>query len=55
MKRARLIGAWILALYALYLLKSAMGISLLPNYSAWWVLKLPIAPLMEARYGKNWH
>jgi hypothetical protein len=55
MKRARRVSGWILGLYGLYLVKSAMGISFLPNYSASRMLKLPIAPIMEARYGKNWH
>jgi hypothetical protein len=51
----RRIGAGVLGLYVLYLVKSALGINLLPNHSAWRVLKLPIAPIMQARYGKNWH
>jgi hypothetical protein len=49
------ISLWCLSLYGLYLIKSAMGINILQNYSAWWVLKLPIQPIMEARYGSNWH
>ncbi|MBE9031399.1 hypothetical protein IQ266_16820 [filamentous cyanobacterium LEGE 11480] len=52
--RLRRASAVVLALYVLYLIKSAMGISLLPGYSAWRVLKLPIQPIMEARYGKSW-
>jgi hypothetical protein len=51
----RRIGGAIVALYVAYLLKSALGISLLPGFSAWRWLKLPIQPIMEARYGKNWH
>lgn len=53
-RRLQQSGYALLGLYALYLVKSAMGISLLPGYSAWRVLKLPIQPIMEARYGKNW-
>ncbi len=45
---------WLLGLYSLYLLKSALGINLLPNYSAAWVLKLPIQPILDARHGSNW-
>jgi hypothetical protein len=52
LKRA---GAVILGLYVLYLVKCAVGISLFPQFSAWHFLKLPIAPIMEARYGKHWH
>jgi hypothetical protein len=48
-------GRWILGLYALYLIKSAMGINILPNVSAPRILKLPIAPIMQARYGQDWH
>ena len=42
-------------LYALYLVKSAMGINILANYSAPAWVKLPIASIMEARYGDHWH
>jgi hypothetical protein len=41
--------------YVLYLCKTALGVDLLPNFSAWRVFKQPIAPILEARYGKNWH
>jgi hypothetical protein len=51
----RRIGGLIVTLYVAYLIKSALGISLLPGFSAWRFLKLPIQPIMEARYGKNWH
>jgi hypothetical protein len=48
-------GAGVLGFYVLYLVKCAIGISLFPQFSAWHFLKLPIAPIMEARYGKHWH
>jgi hypothetical protein len=48
------IGGWILGLYILYLFKSAIGIDILPNRSAWWWLKLPIAPIMQARDASQW-
>jgi hypothetical protein len=40
--------------YGLYLCKTALGIDLLPHFSAWRVFKQPIAPILEARYGKHW-
>jgi hypothetical protein len=36
-------------IYALYLVKSAVGVNILTNYSAPWWVKLPIAPIMAAR------
>ncbi len=35
-------------IYALYLVKSAIGINILANYSMPWWVKLPIAPIMAA-------
>ncbi len=35
-------------IYALYLVKSAMGINILDNHSLPWWVKLPIAPIMAA-------
>jgi hypothetical protein len=55
MNRIKRAGGWIFAFYILYLIKSALGISFFPGFSAARMLKLPIAPIMEARYGKNWH
>jgi hypothetical protein len=46
---------WMLGGYALYLCKTAIGINILPNHSAPWFFKLPIAPLMDAKYGEYWH
>jgi hypothetical protein len=48
------IAVWIVGIYGLYLVKSALGISIFPNYSASRIFKMPIAPIMEARFGKNW-
>jgi hypothetical protein len=45
----------LLTLYALYLVKSAVGINILPNHSLWWPFKLPIQGIMEARYGTPLH
>jgi hypothetical protein len=45
----------LLSLYALYLVKSAVGINILPNHSLWWPFKLPIQGIMEARYGAPLH
>jgi hypothetical protein len=55
MNRIKRAGGWIFAFYILYLIKSALGISFFPGFSAARILKMPIAPIMEARYGKNWH
>jgi hypothetical protein len=55
MQPIRRAGPWILGLYALYLIKSVMGINILPNVSAPSIFKLPIAPIMQARYGSDWH
>jgi hypothetical protein len=52
---ARRSGAIVCGFYALYLGKTALGIDFFPHFSAWRVFKLPIAPILEARYGKNWH
>jgi hypothetical protein len=41
-------------LYALYLIKSAVGINIAPNYSAPWWVKLPVAPIMAARDPHFW-
>jgi hypothetical protein len=41
--------------YALYLVKSAMGINISDNYTMPWWVKLPIAPIMQARDPNNWH
>ena len=48
-------GAILGGIYVLYLCKTALGINLFPQFSAWRVFKQPIAPILEARYGKNWH
>jgi amino acid permease len=41
-------------IYALYLVKSAVGINISPNYSMPWWVKLPIAPIMAARDANYW-
>jgi hypothetical protein len=48
-------GAILFGFYALYLCKTALGVDLFPHFSAWRVFKQPIAPILAARYGKNWH
>lgn len=44
---------WLLGLYVLYLIKSALGINLLANYSAPRVFKWPIRPVLDARSGAS--
>jgi hypothetical protein len=42
-------------IYALYLIKSAVGINISSSYSMPWWVKLPIAQMMEARDPNHWH
>jgi hypothetical protein len=53
--RSRQFIALAIVLYGLYLVKSAWGINITDRYSAPWWVKLPIASIMEARYGDDWH
>jgi hypothetical protein len=49
MKQLYHLGLICLALYLLYLVKSAVGINLSQKYSAWGIFKLPIAPLLHSK------
>jgi hypothetical protein len=48
MKRLQQVLLMVFALYLLYLAKSALGIELSHQYSAWKVFKLPIHALTQA-------
>ncbi|MFM2429668.1 MAG: hypothetical protein RLZZ511_881 [Cyanobacteriota bacterium] len=54
-KRLQKFIALTLLVYGLYLVKSACGINITDRYSAPWWVKLPIASIMESRYGDHWH